>query len=540
MASATIKKREYKHSILSFFTHRNDRGSREALKIMIKKSTETFRGVPIFMYRFPLFAVKGSSSSTPSYKGFKMISSQRLSPQNLEVLEYLFVNIKKEDSLLQGTLSGKFNIYQLEREFGDEARELLYQLVNVSVSIFENMDYLHMFKIVESLDVDENTGEAWFTLSTKLSMMYYCDYRFNILDYRERISKLEHPVSKIAIRYALSLPELSEKGVKISTIFESIGFDDYPDVVRQITQKFLPRAGGQSPLSGMGIMFDNMNQKFIPVKDGKYPGCMAPYFDMDKVYDFDEADDSADGTRPGKYIDFDTLVLDGKMKQKAFSVGFKEEQLEDIFTMFKNVYSQSDKNYTDVNRTWASFLSKQPGYINGKDNSVPNMGAGASIQFTKEMEDIAIKYGLSSADYIDQFTLFRNHYHSSTKKQNWLRIWENWIIRNKQYQKEKLQSTNAIKDHVEMEFYLAQLVSDDIKRILMAKGVSPKDVIDKKTPINGIGFDSYSVPPRMGGGKTNLFFWTDKGAQERALANYKPAKKEELDGSKPIAILPHH
>jgi len=478
--------------------------------------------IPTFFYRLPIFSARSSKEPINISDSLTVEATSYISLEHLKLLEFILLrsNIVDKEvraSVPESLLVGEFNI---------DYRTNLYDLEKVNIVLTENKYTRRSISLFKRSRFDADTAIYYFTLSDEITYLYYTDYLFPCGKRRELLSLFDNRITALFVRFCLSMPMALSNGLRYEAIMRR-GFDI--DGFNEVTIKndFLRH---RDKLIEAGIAYDSYGKKFVYSK--AYEKLKMPSIKQGDVSDKEKSksvpQESGGTAKKSEYIDFETLELTPKLRNKALDMGVPAAEIEDLFIIFKNTYSQLPSKYKNETMAWRNFIKRERGEV----QAVENRGAASNITYNEEMKAMVEKHGINSIDAVSMFTIFRNHYiGNNSKKSSWVPLWENWILRDKS-RKTGTESSYKVKTHIENEFYLARLVSEEILKLLSNKGIEPHDVTSGRMVLSDITFSNYPIPPSMGKGEETLFGFADPKLQYEAVNRYLGSNRNNIKVAK--------
>jgi len=185
------------------------------------------------------------------------------------------------------------------------------------------------------------------------------------------------------------------------------------------------------------------------------------------------------------------FALNYEMKQFAQSKFI--QNVEEVFENFKLYYQSKGIVNSDWEAAWKKWVLNNNKY----KNHLIKTTIDEEMKLDNNLLNIAKKY--IKKDSIElEFLKFKNHYISNGDlKVSWERVWENWCINSKQFNKQTPNSSAmAEKQQYKWNFKKAKDISDKIKDWLeFEKGINwLDDYYWKGIPIPGIGWQKVVHP----------------------------------------------
>jgi len=527
--------------------------SREDIKKILKNTDEGKIGtrgkIPAFFYRHPLYYISASSArgGLSVSEQHHLSTSVKLDPIHAYMLEFFLLQSELKNGELSCSVPQSLFLMEYRKwqqgKMGNRYREdvlldygnFLTDLSNARLLIKENEHSFKSFSLLSEYSFDAKTGIIHISFSMEVIFLYMVDYLVSMNHYREVIYSLGS-VASMMLRFLSSFPSALSMGITPTGFLEK-GFPWDGSLWTEAKQDFIKQ---RMPLAkiGIGMRADGRGVAFM--KD-LYKKPTAPLIYADDISDMKRTGISIGSSTTesknieSKYIVFSTLELSDILIKKAISLGVDSEEVEELFTLFKNTFSEIDKKYavSGLTRTWSSFIKREKG-DSIDSTSKENTGSSKNIVFNETMKKIGEEEGLSGTDLTDEFVLFTNHYQDNSKnitRSSWEKTWQSWAIRSRRYNKktEAKGKTWETKAHIENQFYLMRLVSEGIKKMLSSKGVSALDVVKGVVVVNDVSYRTYPLPPSMGKGDETIFSFRDASLQEEAMNNYAGTAKSKKD-----------
>ena len=477
--------------------------------------------IPSFFYKLPIFIKQTNMRDANVSDNISIRTSQKLDNKHLEMLEFILLKA----TLNKGVLSANIPVDAMIKEFNIDYDYFLEELCNTNLIIKEsNGDYSNIGFVSEFKIVKERVK---ILLSPTTLFLYHVDYLMPYNKHKDLLKLFSNNKTKIFIRMALSMPIALGKGVKIETLERrgfSWSYEDQAEIINDLRGRKEDLA-----LSGLILNTTSGTNSGLLYDKSKYIGLKTPYVDIEKLDSLEGENKATTPVDKHKIICFKTLQMNDMLFNKAIALGVQKDQINHLFKNFKGTYASSGEEHTKLLTLWSSFLKKNAYFAKEKKNTPneiktpkTNAGAAENIILDDKMKSIATTYGIPQQNLNIEFIQFKNYYIGTGRKAaNWYSFWENWVIRGQS------KKTNAFeqKTHLENEFYLHRLVSNDIKLMLQKNGVSPTEVVRGEVEVPDIVFANFPIPPRMGRGEETLFSFKDIRLQEEAKSRYsKPTE----------------
>jgi hypothetical protein len=239
-------------------------------------------------------------------------------------------------------------------------------------------------------------------------------------------------------------------------------------------------------------------QQYVPLKQTTNDNICFSEFDMDCGKSYDTLLDDTPNTSlpktkkqaPNTQTTIpDNFSLTYEMKQFAKSKFI--HNVEEVFENFKLYYQSKGILNSDWEAVWKKWVLNNNKY----KNHLVKTTIDENMQLDKALIKIATQY-LDKELIQTEFIKFKNHYISNGDlKVCWDRVWENWCINAKQFNK---QTPNAVKEkqQYKWDFKKAKDTSDKIKDWLeFEKGINwLDDYYWKGKTIPGIGWQKVVHP----------------------------------------------
>lgn len=180
-------------------------------------------------------------------------------------------------------------------------------------------------------------------------------------------------------------------------------------------------------------------------------------------------------------------------EMKQFAKSKFIQNVEEVFENFKLYYQSKGVVNSDWEATWKKWVLNNNKY----KNHLIKTTISENMELNSTLKEIAKKH--LSQDMIElEFTKFKNHYISNGDlKVSWERVWENWCINSKQFNKQPTTSSALQeKQQYKWNFRKAKDTSDKIKDWLeFEKGINwLDDYYWKGIEIPGIGWQKVIHP----------------------------------------------
>lgn len=443
-------------------------------------------GIPLFFYRYPLFASQDINIETSSSKSTELSVTPLLSYNHLRLLEVISTANKKEDGLFFSELSKSV----LDNMFHGGTNLLIEQLVSMRLSIRSGNMRQKQFMCFSGYSFDPDTNKYRFYYSVEYATLFNFDYLFPIEKHFKLFGLLEEKTARI-LRAVLSVPYGVKYGIHIENAAKKLGLSLSGIDLTRIKKDFRKHT---HMLRSLGILYDESSQIF------HYDKQMYPQY-----------------TQPSGEVEEDPeYILTERMLKKAEELGVDARNAEEVFDDF--LVFLKKKKYKSVNRAWSLFLKKTV----QTNPEVAKKLLATEIELGDDFRNLCQKHNTEN-EAVEIFSKFVNHHivkGTSATKQQWLALWENYIIVGVEMKNKRAMGSPAIKQEIETEFYLARLVSDDIVHRLGKKNVSVSDIIRGRVEVEEIEYRSWTVPPSIGKGKETLFRWKDPKKQMEAILEY--------------------
>lgn len=485
---------------------------------ILEKSSAIEEGkIPSFFYKLPFFMKHTFFTPIHISDTISIQTSEKLSFEHLKQLEFLLLRAKKKGSSLESVVSCSIMI----REFKEDFLLFLAELEKVKITIKKDNYTWTKISLFSSVRMEEDMLHV--TFSTHVHLLFFIDYLVPIHTFLDRVEQFSLDETKMLLRLLLCMPTALSMGVKMDTLVtrgfnwsQQIQVSMMNDIKKNIS---ILATFGISPRTastgiGSGFNYSSSTYKSLP-----HP--IYALDDLDKLSDEMKTTSGANNTSSNKSsVCFSSLEMNDKFKNKALMMGVSNSEIDDLFKLFKIIYSQSKKEYKNAFLVWGNFLKKNANIDEGKEN----IGAAKNIVLDEEMRRIAKEHNLNEMDIVDEFKVFTS-YNIDNKRTspNWHSAWEAWVIRGKRHKRENAFVT---KTKIENEFYLVRLVSNEIKKLLQNKGISPTAVAREEVVVEDITFSTYPLPPSLGKGEETIFSFVDKGLQGKVIHSFLHGSEE--------------
>lgn len=239
-------------------------------------------------------------------------------------------------------------------------------------------------------------------------------------------------------------------------------------------------------------------QQCVPLRETSNDNICFSEFDMDCGKSYDTLlDDTPSKSLPKtekKAPNTQTTIpqnftLTYEMKQFAKSKFV--HNVEEVFENFKLYYQSKGVVNSDWEATWKKWVLNNNKY----KNHLIKTTIDENMQLDKSLIKVAQPY-IEKENIQTEFIKFKNHYISNGDlKVSWERVWENWCINAKQFQK-KMPNVVKEKQQYKWDFKKAKDTSDKIKDWLeFEKGINwLDDYYWKGKTIPGIGWQKVIHP----------------------------------------------
>jgi hypothetical protein len=239
-------------------------------------------------------------------------------------------------------------------------------------------------------------------------------------------------------------------------------------------------------------------QQCVPLRETSNDNICFSEFDMDCGKSYDTLlDDTPSKSLPKtekKVPNTQTTIpqnfaLTYEMKQFAKSKFV--HNVEEVFENFKLYYQSKGVVNSDWEATWKKWVLNNNKY----KNHLIKTTIDENMQLDKSLIKVAQPY-IEKENIQTEFIKFKNHYISNGDlKVSWERVWENWCINAKQFQK-KMPNVVKEKQQYKWDFKKAKDTSDKIKDWLeFEKGINwLDDYYWKGKTIPGIGWQKVVHP----------------------------------------------
>jgi hypothetical protein len=501
-----VKSNTYRQNILKVFLNLEEK----EVEVLISKSVEVLKkrtGMPVFFYRYPLFT-SDIHESPYQVESLEISLSKILNISHLEALEYIYSH--SDECEIHGCkMVIPIDLMSLQHVLGNGWLFILEDLQNAVLTIKKDVYDFTRLKFIEQIRAGK--GKIYVTLSTALTMNYLVDYLIPFTELKHYALAKEERVASHVLRYLSSMLALPDNGILLSTVFERLGMTLCPLDEREVWMHFVDN---KEEYKKKGIKQSEGITKF-EFNEKQYIRFNKPKTKLKGIKKHIK-ELSVSGDK--KYINFEELELNDALKKKALLIGFKDTELDLLFKMFKNQYVAAEGKYKNLDLLWKRYLESK---IPSDKKIVANRGSADNITFTNEMKKIAEEHNLEETDAVDLFKRFKNNYTSkNASRPNWEPLWENYILTHKEFEKKNPMKVATQKTAVENNFYLARLVSSEIKNMLSNQKVSIADVVSGDVEVTDIGFATYPVPPGLGKGEETIFFFKNKSMQEKTIQKY--------------------
>jgi len=185
----------------------------------------------------------------------------------------------------------------------------------------------------------------------------------------------------------------------------------------------------------------------------------------------------------------DDFSLDFDMVSFALSKYIKDPN--SLFDEFKLYYQAKGTIYSDWEKVWQRWVTNQNKYKSPLEKTLIDK----DMVLNDKMIKLAKKY-IDKDTISVEFVKFKNHYIASGDiKVSWLKAWENWAIKHKQFNSQQTTASQEKNDY-RWNFRKAKEVSDKIKKWLkFEKKINwLDDYYWKDIPIPGIGWQDVMHP----------------------------------------------
>lgn len=501
-------------------------------------------GMPIFFYRYPFFS-RVMKSKAFDVGDISLAMDGSMTIKHLEAIEYLYLRASAAGAMRSGRIAISIDLFSIHQKLGDFWLTLLSELRTTSFIIKQD-DYDFIgFSFIDTIKCSD--GKAEIILSSYASLLYMIDYLMPFEEIKAFESAKNNSHAGIVLRYLSSMVmPPKDMGIGFDTLMERTGMLSLSGIEQNDIYVHFKTHFKQYAENGFWI--DSQAKKFKFDSD-KYPQFIFPAVsykekEINKYIKQLSSDSTKSATPTPKprstagYIDFSTIELTATLRDKADELGVERDEVEELFTLFKNAFSQSNKKYKNLTMTWKNFLLRERGVIKPK---AENRGKAENLILNEDIREIALRYNLDEIDTHDIFYEFRNAKIANNEtKENWLPLWENWLIRKKRFETKGKSNAYGVRTALENNFYLATLVSDEIKKMLRAKNISVSDVINGEVVVPDVLFGTYAVPPSMGKGERTLFSFRDQLKQAEVIARFGGADSvpnQKVPIAKPIKEL---
>jgi len=440
-------------------------------------------GVPLFLYRLPLFRADGDDTLSKKIERISFKTSIPLNITQYEIIEVLFSMLSLNETKENKALSGKIQLSELKKKVRGFSLDIMQEALGAFVQIRSGARRISGFSIFEHFRIDKKGKYLSYTLSDTIALLFYSDDRMKYISIKSTISQDITTESILVLKYLISANIKKERTVLIEDAMEAMGIEVSAANIQKIEgdMVYLQKA---NKLKKIGLLFNAADNEMVLYKYANFPKKEKPYISYNVLFK-DEQRDFEDDTQKQPPKEKETIDKPVETKKELREENYQQEDNQKI----------KDEISGNLIALILSFI--KAGFI---ATSLKEEILKTEDKTTKElleyMEDIrTISASVEDEDFTEEDInqAFKDFIKENKKRgmkaisaRRWKRfLYQRRINKIRQQRKERLMKIQGSDRHKE-ELYLLLFEYDNILQYLKMKQMDHQQILDKKIEIDGI------------------------------------------------------